>query len=122
MQSRVIQQKREAFLKEIINEVFSSLHNEELNTLEIVDVRCSRGKYSAKIFIEASRLSKTQKQNIQKEFKRAKPFIQSSILHASKWFNAPKLILCFDSALQRQNKLDMIFAQISSERDDKGIA
>ncbi|RDU73339.1 30S ribosome-binding factor RbfA [Helicobacter aurati] len=119
MQNQITQQKKEAFLKEILTEIFSELHNELLNTLEIVNVQCSRGKYNAKIFVESSLLTDTQRQEIQKAFKRAKPFIQSNVLRISKWYNAPKLMLCFDSSLQHQNRLDVLFSQISNERKTK---
>lgn len=117
-QNEILQQRRESFLKEILNEALGNLKDERLNTLEVTRVECSKGKHDAKVFVESSDKDKTEKENIRQAFNRARPLIQDYILNATSWFNAPKLSLEFDESFAIQKRLDAIFTQI--EQRQKG--
>ncbi|GAB0172937.1 30S ribosome-binding factor RbfA [Helicobacter trogontum] len=114
-QGNVMQERREAFLHEIINEALGSLGDSMLNTLEVTRVQCSRGKHDAKIFIESSNIDKDMQTKILQAFKKARPIVQEYILSTTAWHSAPKLTLVFDDSLQIQNNLDKIFAQIHNQ-------
>ncbi len=118
MQHKIMQERRESFLKEIINESLGSMNDEVLNNLEVTRVQCSKGKYNAKVFIESSSISNEDKIKINSAFKKASPLIQEYILNMTTWHNAPKLTLEFDNSLQIQNNLDKIFAQINKNNKD----
>lgn len=115
MQNKIIQERRESFLQEVINEALGNLGDSVLNTLEVTRVQCSKGKYDAKVFIESSDIDKDMQVKILHSFKKARPIIQEYILNATAWHNAPKLTLVFDDSLKIQNNLDRIFATINKD-------
>lgn len=115
MQNKILQERREAFLQEIVNEALGSLGDSLLNTLEVTKVQCSKGKHDAKVFIESSSIDKAMQNKILQAFKKARPIIQEYILSATSWHIAPKITLVFDESLQIQNNLDKIFAQINAK-------
>ncbi|AQQ58985.1 MAG: 30S ribosome-binding factor RbfA [Helicobacter sp.] len=115
MQNKILQERREAFLQEIVNEALGSLGDSLLNTLEVTKVQCSKGKHDAKVFIESSSIDKAMQNKILQAFKKARPIIQEYILSATSWHTAPKITLVFDESLQIQNNLDKIFAQINAK-------
>lgn len=116
MQNKIIQERRESFLQEVVNEALGSLGDSLLNTLEVTKVQCSKGKYDAKVFIESSSLDKDMQAKISHAFKKARPIIQEYILNVTAWHNAPKLTLEFDDSLKIQNNLDKIFAEINKDK------
>ncbi len=118
MHNKIIQERRESFLQEVVHEALGSLGDTTLNTLEVTRVQCSKGKYDAKIFIESSGIDKSQQAKILQAFKKARPIIQEYILNATAWHSVPKLTLVFDDSLQIQNNLDKIFAQIHKDKDN----
>lgn len=115
MQNKILQERREAFLQEVINEALGNLGDSLLNTLEVTKVQCSKGKHNAKVFIESSTIDKNMQTNILHAFKKASPIIQEYILNTTTWYSAPKLTLVFDDSLRMQNNLDKIFAKINAE-------
>ncbi len=120
MKSKIIQERRESFLREVISEALGSLQDDCLNSLEVTRVQCSKGKHNAKVFIESSDITKEEELQINNAFKKARPILQEYILNATAWYNAPQLTLEFDNSLQIQNNLDRIFSQINkSYEDDK---
>lgn len=118
MQQKIMQERRESFLKEVVHEALGSLGDCLLNTLEVTHVQCSKGKHDAKIFVESSGIDSKEQEQIMRAFKRARPIIQEYILNATAWHSAPKLTLAFDSSLQIQNNLDKIFATIQKNKDN----
>lgn len=79
MQNKILQERREAFLQEIVNEALGSLGDSLLNTLEVTKVQCSKGKHDAKVFIESSSIDKAMQNKILQAFKKARPIIQEYI-------------------------------------------
>lgn len=116
MQNKIIQERRESFLQEVVNEALGSLGDSMLNTLEVTRVQCSKGKHDAKVFIESSGIDKDMQAKILQAFKKARPIIQEYILNVTAWHSAPKLTLIFDESLQIQNNLDRIFATINKDK------
>lgn len=117
--NKIMQERRESFLQEIVNEALGNLGDSMLNTLEVTRVQCSKGKHDAKVFVESSGIDKNMQGKILQAFKKARPIIQEYILNSTSWHNAPKLTLIFDESLQIQNNLDKIFAEIHRDKGEK---
>ena len=47
----------ESVLKEILPEAFSSLNDERINSLAVNDVKCSKGRSNAKVYLDKSFLN-----------------------------------------------------------------
>ncbi|RDU67085.1 30S ribosome-binding factor RbfA [Helicobacter didelphidarum] len=119
MQNRIIQERRESFLREILSEALGNLQDSRLNNLQVTRVECSKGKYDAKVFIEKGDLSLQEQEQIIRAFKKAKSIIGEYIVNVSGWHTAPKLSLRFDRELEMQNRLDKIFMQINDTTNNK---
>lgn len=119
-QGKILQQRREAFLQEILSEALSILQDDRINSLEITHVKCSKGKHDAKIFINKNNLTQKEQQEIQNIFKKAKPILQEYVLAATSWYAAPNLSLEFDESFEVQTRLDKIFEQIHKNKILKG--
>ena len=108
-------QRTESFLKEIIPEAFSSLNDISLNSLGVIEVDCKRGKYDALVYLDSTMLSESDKKEIFTTLKKANPIIRQYISNASGWYRVPKLRYKFDNSLEKKNKLENLFSQISKE-------
>ncbi len=112
----IAQQRRESYLQELVGEALGNLNDELLSGLQVTYVKCSRGKHSAIVFIEATSIDDKDMQKILKSFNKAKTIIQEYIKSVSGWHNCPKLTLEFDKTLQTQNNLDRIFEMINAKK------
>ena len=61
----------QSLLKEILPSALASLSDTRLNALDVVDVRCSRGKYSAEVFLSAPFADNKEKVEILRQLKKA---------------------------------------------------
>lgn len=116
--SEIKLQRSQALLLELVSEALATLSNPTLNLLSVTQVLCSRGKYNAEVFIEASDFSAEEKVCILRELKKAEGILREYILNSSGWFKCPKLTFKFDESLKSVNSLDKIFAQIAKERGE----
>jgi len=112
-------QRTESFLKEIIPEAFSSLDDVTLNSLGVIEVDCKKGKYDALVYLDATFLNDKDKKEVLATLRRVNSRIKGYISNASGWYRVPKLTYKFDNSLEKRNKIDDLFAQISSELHDK---
>lgn len=117
--SKILQARKEAYLLEIISSAMANLDDDRLNALEILAVKCSKGKHDAKIFVNASDIDKQAQMQILNAFNKAKHLLKEYVLSATSWYHSPNFTLVFDNTLQIQNRLDDIFKQIHA-KDSKG--
>lgn len=113
--TKILQARKEAYLLEILSVSLSNLSDDRLNTLEIMAVKCSKGRHNAKIYVNAYGMDEKEKKEILVAFNKAKHILKEYVLSATSWYSAPNFSLEFDDSLQTQNRLDDIFKQIHSE-------
>lgn len=109
-------QKTESLLLELINGALSRLDDSRLSLLNITSVDCSKGKYDAYAYIEASDIPKNERTIIESRLKKVNGFISKEILASTGWFRAPKIHFKFDDSLNNIKRLDDIFKQIEKEK------
>lgn len=68
--------RTQSLLKEILPSALANLSDTRLNALNVVDVRCSRGKYSAEVFLNAPFATEKEKAEILKQLKKAHRLIK----------------------------------------------
>ena len=105
----------ESVLRELIPEAISSLSDESINNTPVLDVRCSRGKYDAEVYLDPSFTTPEEEKYIVKHLSQASPYIENYCKQAEGWYRCPKLKFIFDHNLEKQNKMDDLFAQINKE-------
>ncbi len=107
--------RTESILKELLPEALSTLNDELLNNLTVIDVKCSRGKYDAEVFLDPSFFDESQKEYVLSHLKKANGYLQNYCKQAEGWYRAPKFRFRFDDSLSYQNNMDELFKKIESE-------
>lgn len=106
-------QRTQSILKELLQEALCSLSDTRLNTLSVIDINCSKGKYNAEVFIDCSFLDLKEQKEISILLKKAESILKEYILSSSGWFRCPKLSFKFDESFDKTKRLEEIFKEIS---------
>ena len=114
-QAEIKRKRTESILKELIPEALSTLEDESLSSLIVVDVVCSRGRYDARVFLDGSEIKKEDEAKILSKLGRVAPYLKRYIRESEGWYKAPNLSFEFDDEVKRINKMDQLFAKISKE-------
>ena len=107
-------QRKESILVELLNEALSTLSDSRLNSLQVLDVVCSRGAQDAKVYLEKSILSKEEQKEILKLIKKANGLISRYCLESTGWYKVPKFSYTFDELLEKENKMEQLFEKIKN--------
>lgn len=113
MQNNYKLQKQESLLCELLPSALAELGDNRLNSLSVVDVKLARGRYFARVFLNASFIE--ERGEILRALKKAAPLLRQFIAQQSGWFRVPELAFEFSDE-KEQNRLDEIFSQIQKER------
>ena len=110
----------ESVLKELIPEAISQLSDASLRGLCVVDVECSRGKYDAVVYLDASFVTLEEEPFILKQIAKASGFLENYCKQMEGWFRCPKFHFKFDHNLEKQNKMDDLFDKIHKDLNKNG--
>ena len=105
-------QRKESILVELLNEALSTLNDQRLNSLQVLDVVCSRGASDAKVYLEKSILSEKEQKEVLKLIKKANGIISRYCLESTGWYKVPKFTYTFDELFEKENKIEELFAKI----------
>jgi len=108
-------QRVESVLKELVPEAISTLSDERINNIPVIEVECSRGKYDANVYLDPAFVDEEEEHYIIKQLQKASGYIENYCKQAEGWYRCPKFHFKFDHSLQKQNKLDNLFKQIEKE-------
>lgn len=106
-------QRTESLLKELIPEALSELNDTRINSLTITDVDCKNGKYDAKVYFDGDDFNKDELKQIDQLLKKTSSRIKSYCLGATGWYKCPNFTFLRDDNLEKNNRLEKIFNQIS---------
>ncbi len=109
--------KVESLLKELLPEAMSELADEELRGLSVVDVRCSKGKYDAKVFLDKGILDEKEQREAIKRLKKASGLLKSHCLNATGWYRCPDFTFVFDDETEKSMRMEQLFKQVEKELD-----
>ena len=109
-------QRVESLLQEVLSEALSQLSDTQINSLSITGVKCSKGKQSAEVFIEATDIAQNERKLILHKLNKAQGILKEYVLSSTQWFRAPLYLFSFDDTLQNANTLDSIFAQLAKDK------
>lgn len=111
--------RTQSLLKEILPSALANLSDTRINSLNVVEVRCSRGKYSAEVFLSAPFATEKEKVEILRQLKKAHGLIKEFCLEETSWFRCPDFKFFFDESLEKEARLDKIFDVLQKEREGK---
>ncbi len=116
MSKNIKLERSESLLKEILPAALSTLSDNRINSLNITDVDCARGKYDANVYIDAPFASEEEKKEILKQLRVASSIIEEYCLGATGWYRCPKFHYKFDESLDRVKRLDELFDRIKKSK------
>jgi len=122
-QEEIKRHRVESILKEIIPEAFASLDDERIRGLSVTDVKCSKGRSNAKVYLDTSFLTPKEQGEALKQLRVVAGYIQNHCKQSEGWFKAPIFTFEFDHQLEKIAKIEDLFKQIENRnrpQDDKG--
>ena len=112
--------RTESILRELLPEAIATLNDEKINSVTVVDVKCSRGKYDAVVFLDPAFYDESEMRYIVSHLKKAGAYLQNYCKQAEGWYRSPKFTFEFDKTLSTQNKMDELFERIEKELHKNG--
>ncbi len=108
-----IKRKRtDAILLELIPEALSQLNDDRLHELDVIEVRCAKGRSDAKVYLDPHDYSEEERTAFLKQLKKARPIIEDYCLKEQGWYRCPKLAFFFDDQLKKSQTIEALFKQI----------
>ena len=111
--------RTESLLCELVPQALGSLNDKRLHELEIIEVKCSRGKSDAKVYINPSEFTEQEKRDYLKLLRKARPIVETFCLKDQGWYRCPKFTFEFDEQLQKSKNIEELFKQISKDKGEK---
>ena len=106
-------------LKELIPEAISGLSDTRVREVDVIDVRCSRGRSDAKVYLDPHDYSPQEQTAFIKLLEKARPIIEEHCMKDQGWFRSPRLTFVFDDTLERSKNIEALFAKIAKEKKDE---
>ena len=122
-QEEIKRHRVESILKEIIPEAFASLDDERIRGLSVTDVKCSKGRSNAKVYLDTSFLNDKEQSEALRQLRTVAGYIQNHCKQSEGWFKAPIFTFEFDHQLETVNRIEDLFKQIENRnkpQNDEG--
>ena len=110
--------RTESVLAELIPEAITQLSDARLHEIDILEVKCSRGRSDAKVYLDPHDYSDEERRFFLRQLGKARPVIEEYCLRDQGWYRCPKLAFEFDDQFQKQQSIEALFKKIEKERPD----
>ena len=117
-QEEIKRHRVESVLKEVIPEALATLDDERINSLLVTEVVCSKGRSDAKVYLDKSFLTEKEQNEALRQLRSVAGYIQNHCKQSEGWFKAPRLTFEFDEQLEKQQRMEELFAQISKKKGE----
>ena len=107
--------RTESVLAELIPEALGALNDKRLHELDVIDVKCSRGKSDAKVYIDPASFSEEEKRAYLNLLKKARPIVETYCLKDQGWYRCPKFTFEFDEQLKKAQNIEELFKKIAKD-------
>lgn len=111
--------RTDAILQELIPEAIAQLGDERLHELDVIEVRCARGRSDAKVYLDPHDYSDAERNAFLKQLNKARPIIEDYCMREQGWYRCPKLAFIFDDQMQQSQHIEALFKQIEQEKHDE---
>jgi len=120
-QEEIKRHRVESVLKEILPEAFSSLNDERINSLAVNDVKCSKGRSNAKVYLDKSFLNEKEQGEVLKQLRKVGAYLQNHCKQSEGWFKAPIFTFEFDHQLEQVSRIEDLFKQIKGRNKPRDV-
>ncbi|MGC9352143.1 MAG: 30S ribosome-binding factor RbfA [Sulfurovum sp.] len=117
-QEEIKRHRVESVLKEVIPEALATLDDERINALLVTEVVCSKGRSDAKVYLDKSFLNEKEQGEALRQLRSVASYVQNHCKQSEGWFKAPRLTFEFDEQLEKQQRMEELFAQISTKKGE----
>jgi ribosome-binding factor A len=107
--------RTESILLELIPEALGSLNDNRLHELDVIDIKCSRGRSDAKVYLDPASYSEAQKNEFLKLLRNARPIVETYCMKNQGWFRSPKFTFEFDEQMKKAQSIEELFKKIAKE-------
>ena len=118
-QEEIKRHRVESVLKELLPEAFSSLSDERINSLAVNDVKCSKGRSNAKVYLDKSFLNEKEQGEALRQLRKVGAYLQNHCKQSEGWFKAPIFTFEFDQQLEEVSRIEDLFKQIADRNSKK---
>lgn len=108
--------RTDAILQELIPEAIAQLSDTRLHELDVVEVRCAKGRSDAKVYLDPHDYTEAERNAFLKLLKKARPIIEDYCMKDQGWYRCPKLAFVFDDHFEKTQQIEALFKQIESEK------
>ncbi|MBW6489278.1 30S ribosome-binding factor RbfA [Sulfurimonas sp.] len=107
--------RTESILLELIPEALGSLNDSRLHELDVIDIKCSRGRSDAKVYLDPASYTEAQKNEFLKLLRNARPIVETYCMKNQGWFRSPKFTFEFDEQMKKAQSIEELFKKIAKE-------
>ena len=107
--------RTESVLLELIPQALGAMNDKRLHELNVIEVKCSRGKSDAKVYINPTDFTNQEKRDYLKLLNKARPIVETYCLKDQGWFRCPKFTFEFDEQLQKSKNIEELFKKIAKK-------
>jgi ribosome-binding factor A len=110
--------RTESVLSELIPQALAAMNDKRLHELNIIEVKCSRGKSDAKVYIDPAEFTEQEKRDYLKLLRKARPIIETHCLKDQGWYRCPKFTFEFDEHLKQTQNIEDLFKKIAQDKGE----
>jgi ribosome-binding factor A len=109
--------RTESILLQLVPEALGALNDKRLHELNVLEVKCSRGKSDAKVYLDPGSFSDEDKKLYLGLLKKARPIIEDHCLKDQGWYRCPKFTFEFDEQLKQSQNIEELFKKIAKDSE-----
>ena len=109
--------RTESILTELIPEALSQLNDQRLHEIDVIEVKCSKGRSDAKVYLDPSYFNEEEQRTNLKLLNKARPIIEDYCLKDQGWYRCPKLTFEFDTQIKKSQDIEELFKKIAKDSE-----
>ncbi len=113
--AQIKQKRTESLLMELIPEAISTLKDIRIHEVDVIDIKCSRGRSDAKVFLDPHSYTEKEKNTFLKMLRATRSLIEAHCMQDQGWYRCPNLSFEFDEHFKKVSRIEDLFKQISKD-------
>jgi len=100
---------------ELVPEAISTLKDIKIHEVDVIDIKCSRGRSDAKVYLDPHSYSEKERNAYLKILRMTKSLIEAHCMQDQGWYRCPNLTFEFDEHFAKVSKIEDLFKQIAKK-------
>ena len=113
--AQIKQKRTESLLMELIPEAISTLKDIRIHEVDVIDIKCSRGRSDAKVFLDPHSYTEKEKNAFLKLLRATRSLIEAHCMQDQGWYRCPNLSFEFDEHFKKVSRIEDLFKQIAKD-------